>query len=211
MHELSTLSKKLLTEIFSNSLLNIKNTIESISQNVYLSDERMIKLCNLMKKGGLILESYGELKLTLLGRTKINVVLTGGVFDIIHPGHVFTLSSAKGLGDILVVVVARDSTVVNSKGHKPLNNEIQRLELVRALKFVDAALLGSEEGIFETLMKVMPNIVALGYDQKHDESELEREAKRRGLSIKFVRLGTRMASIKSSKIIEAKREFINDF
>ncbi|MCP8305119.1 MAG: FAD synthase [archaeon] len=146
-----------------------------------------------------------------MGRSKIDVVFTGGVFDIIHPGHVFTLSSAKRLGDVLVVVVARDKTVVKNKGHKPLNDETQRLELVRALKFVDAAILGSEGDIFETVMKVMPDVIALGYDQKYDESELEREAKRRGLSLKFIRLDTKMPDIKSSKIIEDRKDIMRDF
>jgi glycerol-3-phosphate cytidylyltransferase-like family protein len=71
--------------------------------------------------------------------------------------------------------------------------------------------LGVEGAIFESIMKVKPDIIALGYDQKHDESELEKEAKKRGLSIKFVRLGTEMPDIKSSKIIENRKEITNEF
>ncbi|MCP8307739.1 MAG: FAD synthase [archaeon] len=141
----------------------------------------------------------------------MKVVLTGGVFDIIHPGHIFTLSSAKNLGDVLVVIVARDKTVTKNKGRSPFNNEEQRLELVNSLKIVDAAILGSEGNIFESVMKVMPDVIALGYDQKHNESELEKEAKRHELSLKFVRLGTKMPDIKSSKIIENRKEIINEF
>ena len=46
--------------------------------------------------------------LTEIGRDSLQVVLAGGVFDIIHPGHIYTLNAAKKLGDILVVVVATD-------------------------------------------------------------------------------------------------------
>jgi len=205
------LFKQLLIKIYSNSLLNIKNTIEALAMNLHLKEDYVRKLCNSMKKQSLISESEGEFKLTNVGRSKIKVVFTGGVFDIIHPGHVFALSSAKNLGDVLVVIVARDKTVMKNKGRSPFNNEEQRLELVRALKLVDAAVLGSEGSIFESVMKVKPDMIALGYDQKHDESELEKEAKRYGLSLKFVRLGTKMPDVKSSKIIENRKEIINEF
>ena len=42
----------------------------------------------------------------------LKVVLAGGVFDIIHPGHIHTLNAAKALGDVLVVVIATDKTAV---------------------------------------------------------------------------------------------------
>ncbi|MCP8312517.1 MAG: FAD synthase [Candidatus Methylarchaceae archaeon HK01B] len=211
MQGLSTTSKQLLIKIYSNSLLRVKNNVEILSQNLHLTEDYVRELCSSMKKDGLISESNGDFRLTDMGRSKFEVVFTGGVFDIIHPGHVFTLSSAKRLGDVLVVVVARDKTALRNKGHKPLNDETQRLELVQALKFVDASILGSEGDIFETVMKVIPDIIALGYDQKYDESELEREAKRRGLSLKFIRLGTKMPDIKSSKIIEGNKDIMKDF
>ncbi|MCP8310459.1 MAG: FAD synthase [Candidatus Methylarchaceae archaeon HK01M] len=211
MQGLSTTSKQLLIKIYSNSLLRVKNNVEILSQNLHLTEDYVRELCSSMKKDGLISESNGDFRLTDMGRSKFEVVFTGGVFDIIHPGHVFTLSSAKRLGDVLVVVVARDKTALRNKGHKPLNDETQRLELVQALKFVDASILGSEGDIFETVMKVIPDIIALGYDQKYDESELKREAKRRGLSLKFIRLGTKMPDIKSSKIIEGNKDIMKDF
>ena len=203
--------KQLLIKIYSNSILNMKNTIDTLAKNLHLTEDYVRGLCNLMKKQGLISESEGEFKLTDIGRSKIKVVLAGGVFDIIHPGHIFALSSAKNLGDVLVVVIARDKTVMRNRGRSPLNNEEQRLELVKSLKLVDAAILGSEGSIFESVMKIKPDMIALGYDQKHDESELEKEAKRHGLSLKFVRLGTKMPDIKSSKIIKNRKEIIGEF
>ena len=46
----------------------------------------------------------------LFGNKEKKIVLAGGVFDIIHPGHIHTLNAAKALGDILVVAIATDKT-----------------------------------------------------------------------------------------------------
>ena len=61
-----------------------------------------------------------RITLTETGRNSLRVVLAGGVFDIIHPGHIYTLKDAKALGDILVVVVATDNTAVKMKKRKPI-------------------------------------------------------------------------------------------
>ena len=58
------------------------------------------------------------------------IVLAGGVFDIIHPGHIQTLNDAKKLGDVLVVVIATDKTAIKMKKRKPLHNAKLRQELV---------------------------------------------------------------------------------
>ena len=138
------------------------------------------------------------------------VVLTGGVFDIIHPGHLFTLSSAKNLGDVLVVSIARDKTVKRLKGRYPLNGEETRVNLVGSVRSVDLALLGSETDMFEMVERVKPDVIALGYDQKHDIEELNSEAKRIGLHIKVVKFDSPMRSIKSSSIIK-NSEAIEEF
>jgi rfaE bifunctional protein nucleotidyltransferase chain/domain len=203
--------KQLLSKIYSNSLLKKKNTTKALAEDLHLTENYVRELCDSMKEQGLISELNDEFRLTSIGRSKIKVVFTGGVFDIIHPGHVFALSSAKNLGDVLVVIIARDKTVLKNKGRSPFNSEEQRLELVKSLKFVDAAMLGSEANIFESVIKVKPDIIALGYDQKHDEFELEKEAKKHGLSIRIVRLETKMPNIKTSKIIEDKKEIIDEF
>ena len=59
------------------------------------------------------------------------IVLAGGVFDIIHPGHIHTLNAAKALGDILVVVIATDKTARKMKKSPPLHSQESRRELVR--------------------------------------------------------------------------------
>ena len=135
------------------------------------------------------------------GRESIRVVLAGGVFDILHVGHLATLEAAKELGDVLVVVVARDETVKRLKGREPLNREEDRLKLVSALKPVDKAILGDPEDFLKVVELVRPDVIALGYDQKHDEGELRRGLAERGLRAEVVRLKTHVPGVKSSKIL----------
>src|SRR5208282_433989 len=91
-------------------------------------------------------------------------VMATGVFDLLHPGHVFFLTEARKLGDELVVVVARDQTARRLK-REPYVPEHIRREMVGSLKPVDRAVLGSATDIYETVINERPNIIVLGYDQ----------------------------------------------
>ncbi len=113
--------------------------------------------------------------------------MASGVFDILHPGHIFFLEEAKKLGDQLVVVVARDSTARRLK-HQPIMNEEIRLKMVSSLKPVDMAVLGHENDMFKTVEELKPDIIVLGYDQVFDEKVILEECRRRGLNVKVVRL-----------------------
>lgn len=115
-------------------------------------------------------------------------VMASGVFDIIHSGHLHYLQEARKLGDELVVVVATDATVRRHK-HEPIIPEKMRLELVSALKPVDAAVLGNEGDMFAVVENIRPDIIALGYDQTFDEKKMEETLRGRGLKVKVVRVG----------------------
>ncbi|MBE2900518.1 FAD synthase [Methanothermobacter thermautotrophicus] len=113
-----------------------------------------------------------------------------GTFDIIHPGHGFFLEEARKLGGRdarLVVVLARDSTV-RARKRTPIVGENQRLEVVRMLKPVDEAYLGSETDMFEIVHRIKPDIIAIGPDQKFDVDELREELRRRGLECEVKRI-----------------------
>ncbi len=110
-----------------------------------------------------------------------------GVFDLLHPGHLFFLEEARKLGDELVVVVARDATAKRLK-QEPFVPEHLRLQLVQGLKPVDRAVLGSTTDIYQTVVDLRPDVIALGYDQRWDEREVEAECARRGVPVKVVRL-----------------------
>ncbi len=113
-------------------------------------------------------------------------VVATGTFDILHPGHVLYLSEAGKLGDELYVIVARDSTIKHKR--KPLVPENQRLFMVRALKCVDHALLGSEEDMFKPIREIDPDIIALGFNQHWDQEKLQKQLIEHGLKAKVVRI-----------------------
>lgn len=139
------------------------------------------------EKEGLIKAQGESLMLTQQGRERLTVVACGGVFDILHPGHGFFLERAKSYGDLLVVIVARDSTVEKRK-RIPIVPEEQRLEMVGYLKPVDLAVLGGEGDFLKVIEDLRPDIIALGPDQRHDEEYLRRELKKRGLVVKVKRV-----------------------
>ena len=115
-------------------------------------------------------------------------VMATGVFDILHLGHLHFLQEATRLGDELVVVVARDSTVEKAK-HQPVMSQEMRVELIGALRMVDRAVLGHERNHFDIVEELDPDIIAIGYDQFHSEDRIHAELVKRGLDhIRIVRL-----------------------
>lgn len=114
-------------------------------------------------------------------------VMATGVFDLIHLGHLYFLQEAKKLGDELVVVVATDKTARNLK-HIPITPQDMRLKLVEELKPVDKAVLGYEDDRYRIVKELKPDIIALGYDQQHDEQQIKSDLKKMGMDVKVVRL-----------------------
>lgn len=101
-------------------------------------------------------------------------VMAQGVFDILHPGHLHYFRESKDLGDDLVVIIARDSRVKKEKGL--YFDEDERREMVESLKPVDEALLGSKGDIYSTVREIDPDVITLGYDQKHNQEEVREMA-----------------------------------
>lgn len=137
-------------------------------------------------------------------RRKIRV-LVGGVFDILHVGHVHFLKQAKGLGDELVVIVANDETVRRNKKRNPINPAEDRAELLRAIKYVDEVYIGSPKAIdYELVKRIDPDIVALGPDQTFDCERLKEELRRHGINAEVIRIPYlyRSDRAKTSKILQ---------
>jgi len=128
------------------------------------------------------------------------IVLAGGVFDIIHPGHIHTLNAAKALGGVLVVAIATDKTAKKMKKRSPLHDQELRRELVSCLSMVDKAIVGHEDDIFQTVKEVKPNIIVLGYDQVHQEKFISDGCKRINLNVEIVRLESPVPHLSSSQI-----------
>ncbi len=119
-------------------------------------------------------------------------MLATGVFDLLHLGHLRFLEESKRKGgprSRLVVVVARDKTVLRRKGTGPIVPEDQRRELVGALRVVDRAILGREEiDLLGILKEVKPDIVSVGYDQDEIRAAVTGLIRKQGLPIKVVRI-----------------------
>jgi FAD synthetase len=131
-------------------------------------------------------------------------VMASGVFDLIHPGHISYLNQAKSLGDHLTVVVASDSTV-RKKKHEPVTPESMRALIVGSLKPVDEAIVGGEGDIFDTVAKIQPDIIVLGYDQSFDEDNLRSQLAERGMGdIKVVRANECADDLNATRRIVAK-------
>jgi len=90
-----------------------------------------------------------------------------GVFDGIHEGHREFIKEARGKGEQLVAIVARDTVVEKIKGKLPVHKEADRIKTLLEVPEIDLVFLGDlEEGTYKTLKEVNPQIVFLGYDQQ---------------------------------------------
>jgi glycerol-3-phosphate cytidylyltransferase/FAD synthetase len=203
---LEILEKSILIELYL-SKINGKSPIDSIRTKKGISEEIINSKIDKLVINKLVKED--RLTLTELGRSSLRVVLAGGVFDIIHPGHIHTLNAAKALGDVLIVVVATDNTAVKMKKRQPLHSKEQRQELVNSLVMVDLCLVGQEDDIFKTVNLVRPQIIALGYDQVHQEKFITDGCKKIDLDAKVARLQSPIPESSSSKIEKEYGEAIH--
>lgn len=113
-------------------------------------------------------------------------IVATGTFDILHPGHLYYLEESRKLGDELHVIIARDENVRHKP--KPVIPENQRLCMVKALKPVDHARLGSTKDIFEPIREIQPEIITLGFNQFFSEEKLTEDLDKNGISAKVVRI-----------------------
>ena len=193
--------KEILEAIFVLGLLHGRTDETMLKKEVGLSREEMRRRLRRLRDRGYVELRGSRVFLNPKGRRTFKVVFTGGTFEVIHPGHIYTIQQAKKLGDVLIAVVARDATVRRRKGRDPIVSEEERRKVLSAIRYVDVAMLGSESNIYDTLEKVRPDIVALGYDQYHREEEIALEARRRGIGLSVVRLNSLNPTLKTSKIL----------
>lgn len=96
------------------------------------------------------------------------VVFTNGCYDILHPGHIRLLESARSLGDILILALNTDASVQRLKGPtRPLIPQDQRAELAAALEAVDAVTFFDEDTPRELIAAVLPDVLIKGADWAH--------------------------------------------
>ncbi len=103
-------------------------------------------------------------------RASHRIVFTNGCFDLLHRGHIYYLSRARELGDLLVVGLNSDRSVSKLKGPgRPVNDQQARAEVLGALAFVDHIILFSEETPLKLINAVRPHLLVKGGDYNPGE------------------------------------------
>jgi cytidyltransferase-like protein len=202
--------KAILTALYVSTLEPEISPLEFLKNRTTLSEDMYnLRIKDMIKNG--FVENSNPPKLTFFGRGLLKVILIGGVFDIVHPGHIHTLKDAKSQGDVLVVVVARSSTALRiNKQRKIYHDENLRKELVSSIRYVDYAIIGREGTLYDTVDFVKPDIIALGYDQVHTEKEIAVNCAKRGINTRIIRLNTPIPGSKSTQIKEELGQSIYD-
>lgn len=101
-------------------------------------------------------------------RSGLKVVFTNGCYDVLHPGHIRLLESARSLGDVLILALNTDASVQRLKGPtRPLISQQQRAELAVALEAVDAVTFFDEDTPRELIAEVLPDVLVKGADWAH--------------------------------------------
>jgi D-beta-D-heptose 7-phosphate kinase/D-beta-D-heptose 1-phosphate adenosyltransferase len=103
----------------------------------------------------------------LLGK---KIVFTNGCFDILHEGHIYSLSQAAKEGDLLIVAVNADASVKRLKGNnRPVNNETSRALLLASLILTDAVVLFEEDTPHRLITTILPDVLVKGGDYTIDQ------------------------------------------
>ncbi|VTT85212.1 FMN adenylyltransferase, type 3 archaeal [Halorubrum sp. DM2] len=116
-------------------------------------------------------------------------VVAQGTFDLLHPGHVHYLEDAAARGDELHAIVARRTNVTHKPA--PVLCARQRRDMVAALDAVDEAHLGDPEDVFVPIERLDPDVIVLGFDQHHDESDIADALAERGIDCRVERASGR--------------------
>lgn len=98
------------------------------------------------------------------------VAFTNGCFDILHQGHIFSLSQAAKEGNYLIVGINSDASVKKLKGEsRPVTDEHSRASILASLTIVDAVVLFEEDTPFELITALLPDVIVKGGDYTIDQ------------------------------------------
>lgn len=113
----------------------------------------------------LITPGEAESLFTSVFRRENRIVFTNGCFDLLHRGHIYYLSKAREMGDLLVVGLNSDSSVARLKGKgRPVNNQKARAEVLGALGMVDYIIPFGEDTPLNLIRAIRPDILVKGGD-----------------------------------------------
>lgn len=93
------------------------------------------------------------------------IVFTNGVFDIVHEGHIASLSEAASHADILIVGLNADASVKRLKGEsRPVNSENSRALILASMLMTDAIVIFEEDTPLNLITAIMPDVLVKGGD-----------------------------------------------
>lgn len=139
--------------------------------------------------------------------TKKTRVMVFGTFDGLHQGHINFFEQAKNFikNSVLIVSIARDKNVLKIKGEYPAKNELERMALVKKCKLIDRVVLSGIKNHLSHIVKMRPDIIALGYDQKAYVKNLKKDLKNKGILIKIIRLKSYKGKTYKNHLLKTKR------
>ncbi len=147
-------------------------------------------------------ELLQEIKRWRLKNKKI--VFTNGVFDMLHEGHIASLSEAASYGNILIVAVNADSSVKKLKGpSRPVNNENARALVLASLVMTDAVILFEEDTPLDLIVALMPDVLVKGGDYTVEQIAGAKEVIANGGEVK---LAAMIEGISTTLIIEKMKQ-----
>lgn len=115
------------------------------------------------------------------------VVTTNGCFDILHVGHVRYLQKTKTFGDFLIVLLNSDKSVKSIKGpSRPVNCELDRAEILSALRCVDYVVLFDEDSPKNLLDEMKPDVYTKGADYTMETLPEADIMKKNGTRVEFI-------------------------
>lgn len=138
-------------------------------------------------------------------REKRRFVFTNGCFDIIHPGHVELLRTARSLGDELAVAINSDSSVKRLKGERrPIVSQYDRAQVLAALESVDFVTIFEEDTPARVISVLRPDVLVKGSDYAIDEIVGRQEVEEVGGKVVRVSLHGSYSTEKLLKEIAAR-------
>lgn len=116
------------------------------------------------------------------------IVFTNGCFDILHAGHIHTLTTAADFGNKLIVGLNTDASVSKLKPNRPIQNQSSRALVLAALNCVDAVILFDEETPLELIKFIQPDVLVKGGDYSIDQIVGSKEVLASGGKVEVVPL-----------------------
>jgi D-beta-D-heptose 7-phosphate kinase/D-beta-D-heptose 1-phosphate adenosyltransferase len=117
-------------------------------------------------------------------------VFTNGVFDLLHPGHVDLLTTARGFGEALIVGVNSDASVrrLDKGPDRPVRTQADRAYVLAALEAVDAVVIFDEDTPLAIVTALQPDVLVKGGDYREETIVGAKEVRARGGEVRVVPL-----------------------